>query len=67
MKNIFEKITDILFYFICFCIVGWIYEVSLFLIEDHIFVNRGVLFGPWLPVYGAGGSQSRRHGQHASF
>lgn len=55
MKNIFEKITDLIFYFICFCIVGWIYEVVLFLIEDHIFVNRGVLFGPWLPVYGCGG------------
>lgn len=54
MKNIFEKITDLIFYFICFCIVGWIYEVVLFLIEDHIFVNRGVLFGPW-PVYGCGG------------
>ena len=55
MKKVFETITDLLFYFICFCIVGWIYEVALFLIEDHIFVNRGVLFGPWLPVYGAGG------------
>ncbi|MBR3490336.1 MAG: putative ABC transporter permease [Bacilli bacterium] len=55
MKKGFEKITDILFCFICFSIVGWIYEVALFLIEDHVYVNRGVLFGPWLPVYGAGG------------
>lgn len=42
-------------YFICFSFIGWVYEVSLFLLEDHIFVNRGVLYGPWLPVYGAGG------------
>lgn len=55
MKNTFIKITDILFYFICFSMVGWIYEVALYLIDDHIFVNRGVLFGPWLPVYGCGG------------
>ena len=55
MKKVFETITDLLFYFICFCIVGWLYEVILFLIEDHIFVNRGFLFGPWLPVYGFGG------------
>lgn len=55
MKKVFETITDLLFYFICFCIVGWIYEVILFLIDDHIFVNRGFLFGPWLPVYGFGG------------
>ena len=55
MKKVFEKITDLLFYFICFCVIGWIYEVCLYLIYDHIFVNRGVLFGPWLPVYGFGG------------
>ena len=55
MKKVFETITDLLFYFICFCIVGWIYEVILFLIDDHIFVNRGFFFGPWLPVYGFGG------------
>ena len=42
-------------YFICFAFIGWIYEVALFLIEDHIFVNRGFLYGPWLPVYGFGG------------
>ena len=29
--------------------------MSLFLLEDHIFVNRGFLYGPWLPVYGFGG------------
>ena len=55
MKKVFETITDLLFYFICFCIVGWIYEVILFLIDDHIFVNRGFFFGPWLSVYGFGG------------
>lgn len=42
-------------YFICFSFIGWIYEVAIFLIEDHILVNRGVLYGPWLPVYGFGG------------
>lgn len=54
MKKGFEKIKYLLFLFICFSIIGWIYEVALFLIYDHIFVNRGVLYGPWLPVYGAG-------------
>lgn len=22
---------------------------------DHRFINRGMLFGPWLPIYGVGG------------
>ena len=55
MKSFMEKFKNIMIYFICFSFIGWIYEVSLFLIEDHIFVNRGVLYGPWLPVYGFGG------------
>ncbi len=55
MKKNLEKIKNILIYFICFSIIGWIYEVIIFLVEDHIFVNRGVLYGPWLPVYGFGG------------
>ena len=35
--------------------VGWVWEVSLHLITDGTFVNRGVLHGPWLPIYGCGG------------
>lgn len=35
--------------------IGWLWEVSLHLISDGVFVNRGVLHGPWLPIYGSGG------------
>ena len=55
MNKVLLKIKDFLIYFICFAFIGWIYEVIVFLVEDHIFVNRGVLYGPWLPVYGFGG------------
>lgn len=34
---------------------GWIWEILIYLVKDGEFVNRGVLFGPWLPVYGCGG------------
>lgn len=54
-KKLIEIARDIFIFFITFCIFGWIFEVLLFIIEDHILVNRGVLFGPWLPIYGAGG------------
>lgn len=43
--------------YIIFCVyalIGWIYEVSWFLIVRNKFVNRGVLFGPFLPIYGFG-------------
>ena len=35
--------------------LGWVWEVCLTLFSDGIFVNRGALFGPWLPIYGSGG------------
>lgn len=54
-KKPIEIARDIFIFFITFCIFGWIFEVLLFIIEDHIIVNRGVLFGPWLPIYGVGG------------
>ena len=55
MNKIIEKVRSYMIYFIVFAFIGWIYEVTLFLIEDHILVNRGILYGPWLPVYGFGG------------
>ncbi|MDE7313536.1 MAG: putative ABC transporter permease [Eubacterium sp.] len=33
---------------------GWLWEVLLFLVKEHHFVNRGFLYGPYLPVYGIG-------------
>lgn len=46
-------------YLLCFmfyALIGWLYETVLeVLIYRWGFSNRGVLFGPWLPVYGAGG------------
>lgn len=44
-----------LFYlFLTGCIVGWIYEVTLGFLYGYGFVNRGFLFGPYLPIYGFG-------------
>ena len=42
------------FFFLSFSVVGWIWEVSLHLVNNGTFVNRGVLHGPWLPIYGGG-------------
>ena len=42
-----------LFYFIICAMIGWIYEVFFeMVIWKGPFTNRGVLFGPYLPVYG---------------
>ena len=49
------SIWSILLLFFSFSFFGWLWEVSLHLISDGTFVNRGVLHGPWLPIYGCGG------------
>ena len=43
------------FMFIFFAFLGWCWEVSLHMVNDGTFVNRGALHGPWLPIYGTGG------------
>ena len=41
--------------FMMYAIIGWIYEVFLeVVVYKWGFTNRGVLFGPYCPVYGVG-------------
>ena len=49
------SILSLILLFFIFSFIGWSWEVSLHLVKDGVFVNRGVLHGPWLPIYGAGG------------
>ncbi|MBR7083314.1 MAG: putative ABC transporter permease [Clostridia bacterium] len=51
-----KKARNLIEWFIIYCIMGWLYEVVWwYLIElNRGFVNRGVLYGPWLPIYGFG-------------
>jgi hypothetical protein len=41
--------------FFAFSFIGWVYESTLSLAYVGRFVNRGTLYGPWIPVYGTGG------------
>ena len=54
-KSLFNFLRDLLLFFIFYSIIGWIYEELLFIIEDNVLCNRGVLFGPWIHIYGFGG------------
>lgn len=62
-NSIFQKldynqnydISSYILFFFTFAFVGWIWEVCLHLANDGVFVNRGTMFGPWLPIYGTGG------------
>ena len=54
MNKIIKFLRDNYITFVVYAFIGWIYEVSWFLIMRHEFVNRGALFGPYLPIYGFG-------------
>ena len=49
------SIWSMIMLFFIFALIGWLWEVSLHLVSNGEFVNRGVLHGPWLPIYGTGG------------
>lgn len=49
------SIWSLIALFFIFSVIGWIWEVVLHIIVDGEFVKRGVLQGPWLPIYGYGG------------
>lgn len=49
------SIRSLILLFFTFSFIGWIWEVSLHIVQDGAFVNRGVMYGPWLPIYGSGG------------
>lgn len=58
-KGKFNRLkTDFIYYvwlFFLLSIFGWLWEGFLYIIKDDVYVNRGFLTGPWLPIYGAGG------------
>ncbi len=49
-----EKLKKYFLLFVMYSMMGWIMEVLLALICLRKFVNRGVLIGPYLPIYGVG-------------
>ena len=48
------SIVNLIMIFFVFSFIGWLWEVTLHLVADGTFVNRGTLHGPWLPIYGFG-------------
>ena len=42
--------------FFLFSAAGWVWETLFSVLTTGQWVNRGMLHGPWLPVYGFGGA-----------
>ena len=55
-QKLLSTICDYFECFLVYCFLGWCYESIWCDVIYHKrgFLNRGVLFGPWLPIYGIG-------------
>lgn len=47
-------LSRLFLWFLCYSIVGWVYETIVCSISERKFVSRGFLEGPYCPIYGAG-------------
>lgn len=50
-----HNINLLILLFFIFSFIGWAWEVVFHIAIDRAFINRGVFYGPWLPIYGSGG------------
>lgn len=51
------RVDSLCYIFIIFLLgsfVGWIYEEIFYWFTEGMLRNRGILYGPWLPIYGIG-------------
>ena len=49
------SVWTVILLFLLFSAIGWGWEVSLHLMQGDGFINRGMMHGPWIPIYGTGG------------
>ena len=53
MKEKWIVVRNYYLYFMLYSVIGWLYEVFLEVVVYRWgFSNRGVLFGPYCPIYG---------------
>ena len=49
-----EKLEKSFIIFFVYAVIGWIYELLIFYYHGQGWINRGFLYGPYLPIYGFG-------------
>lgn len=54
LKLLDFNLYDLIYFFAIYSFLGWCTEVLYYIKKEHKFVNRGFLYGPFCPIYGAG-------------
>ncbi|MDD6237667.1 MAG: putative ABC transporter permease [Clostridiales bacterium] len=53
-KQFLNRLCYLFLIFMTGCLVGWVYEEIFYWFTEEMLRNRGILYGPWLPIYGIG-------------
>lgn len=53
--NPYYTLRNYVLIFFSLSFIGWIWEVLFHIVSEGRFVNRGTMYGPWIPIYGYGG------------
>lgn len=49
-----DRLCYLFLIFLIGCLTGWCYEEVFYWYTEGMLRNRGILYGPWLPIYGIG-------------
>ncbi|MGN1378655.1 MAG: putative ABC transporter permease [Dorea sp.] len=49
-----DRLCYLFLVFLTGCLIGWVYEEFFYWFTEGLLRNRGILYGPWLPIYGIG-------------
>jgi uncharacterized membrane protein len=47
---------NLILLFLVFSVVGWFWEMIYSFVNTGNILNRGTMYGPWIPIYGVGGT-----------
>ena len=53
-RQLINRLCYLFVIFLIGCLTGWIYEEIFYWYTEGMLRNRGILYGPWLPIYGVG-------------
>lgn len=49
-----DRMSYLFLLFLIGCFLGWVFEEVFYWFTEGMLRNRGILYGPWLPIYGIG-------------
>lgn len=49
------RLENLVIMFFIFALIGYIWEIIYTAVTEKVVANRGMLHGPWVPLYGVGG------------